>query len=301
MSGRSTCPECGTVLRIRDRSFVGRKVNCPECKTPLRIEFADRDDKFVFQRLSTADIGVVDRKSRSQRPKSSPSIPSNVTARSFFPRAINSPLMAISLVVVAVFVLIAVITMNARLRFSSGSSIAVRKVAESLGDVVEKPAPPAIEPVSISANPEPVVESSDAVATEAVISALQPENADEPLSWSPFVADFDPAESPATTPETPVPTPVKVDVKARMEQRILLYKQPKVSRRLLLIHLQEQLNVKIRYNVDELGAASLEDKVAFEKERTTLGEILKLVVDEAGWQIIIEDDGIRLTKKSEVL
>lgn len=34
---RHVCPHCSILLRIRDRTFVGKRVDCPECREPIRI------------------------------------------------------------------------------------------------------------------------------------------------------------------------------------------------------------------------------------------------------------------------
>ena len=81
-----------------------------------------------------------------------------------------------------------------------------------------------------------------------------------------------------------------------MAQKLLSYRQPKVSRRKLIVALQEQLGAPIRYDANDLGSGELDQSVAFELENTSVGDVIRHVASTANWQVIVESTGIRLTK-----
>lgn len=294
MHGRSTCPECGTILRIRDRSFVGRKVNCPECKAKLRIEATEHDEEFVFRRMTTEELVALEKKNpstKTQRGKSSPAPPE--PKRLWVTRFINSPLTATWLVLIAISSLFAVLALKPKFRFAANPTSSNTTAAQN-----GEPAPSATDHADNSVIDVPLVTIAKGAAepvaiAEPAISALEPANTDGPLAWSPIIEIKDevPEDVPVNTP------PPKIDVEAKLAQKIRLYKQPRVSRKVLIDALQEQIGVPILYDVDELGHDSLDDKVAFELENTTLGNVIQSVSDAAGWQVQIEDTGLRLTLK----
>ena len=64
--GHCSCPDCGTTLRIRDRTFVGRTVQCPECDVSLVIEL-DRDETLTA-RKPPIDKSVKPARAAANRP-----------------------------------------------------------------------------------------------------------------------------------------------------------------------------------------------------------------------------------------
>ena len=290
MSGRLTCPECGTILRIRDRSFVGRKVKCPECKVALQIEAADQDDHLVFRRLPVADIAVAEQPKQSSQSRRSQSKTAVAANRSWISRVISSPLTAIYLVMIAVISLLVVLAWNPRLRFTSRQPVPITRAPESTAESV-------VSPTAAVEDATGTNESHETDAIVALPTALDDSNCISAIEPANFAGQS--AESPIAEEKqaTPVTAPAKIDVESKLSQKIRSYKQPKISRRTMIDALQEQVGVPIRYDIEELGSDSLDDSVTFELENTTLGAVMKSVADAAGWQVVIEDTGIRLKKK----
>ena len=302
MAGRSSCPQCGTILRIRDRSFVGRRVNCPECKTSLRIEATDRDDEFITRRIAPVDRPSAEVESAGAAPTGplsakSSSRRSNVnqtgvavmapTKGAAVQRLLHSPLTVAWLLAIAVVSCVAVLALGPRFRFSAARPIVSRPVSLPPVEPVRTPDPVVEPPEDTSVPPEPQISVSAIIDDSDSLSALEPVNVEGPLPWPPVAVTSQPTE----------PPPPKIDVAAKLAQELTSYKQPKVSRRFLLEALQEQLGAQIRYDAEELGAADLDGNVSFELENTTIGEVIQTVVDAAGWQMEIEPTGLRLTRK----
>lgn len=293
MAGRSSCPECGTILRIRDRSFVGRRFNCPECKTPLRIQPANRDGEFSFRRLNEDDLAAMPVVAAGQ--KTTADKTSRISNKSRINHVLNSPWTVAILLTIAVSVLLVVLTLRPRFRLSTGKPAPIRE--PDLPQVTTSPSSPdsISDPVVPQANVmrEPPVSVVSAIAVlddSQAVSALDAEPGDETIS--PIIT------SQTGGPAEPPPPP-KVDVPGKMAQKLVSYKQPKVTRRDLLEALEEQLGAPIRYDKDNLGIPALDEKVAFELENTTVGDVIKFVADKAGWEMTVEVNGIRLQKPKD--
>ena len=297
MVSRSSCPECGTILRIRDRSFVGRKVNCPDCKTALRVEASTEDENLVIRRLTAAETTRAESGpsvSKTGRNKMTPPTP---TVHTTILSWINSPLTAAWLLAIACLSLFAIVMLTPKFRLSARPS-PVR---------TERDSP--VEPVPVSDSAKATRgESGNQIAPTEIptrilntvderpsVSALEPANVDGPLPW-PIV--FAPKEA-AVEPEMAiVPPPVKIDIESKMALKFPLYKQATpVSRRVLIEVLEEQLGAPIRYDKADLGEVNLDKTVTFELENTTMGGVIKSVADAAGWEIAIELTGLRLKRK----
>ena len=303
MSGRSSCPECGTILRIRDRTFVGRRVHCPECKTTLRIESEDDQGQFVARRLSAADLSAVAQSHRKSVGSTKSGNPDKILlptspSRLSFRRVIESPLTVAWLLGIAITSLIAVLALAPKTRFASARPVPVGKLEEA-NDPAQFVSPPqpdssreiAVEPVI----PFPEINTD---VDDQSVSAIEPTNVEGPLVDSPGPNVEDVA---GVRTDLPPPVPVKIDVEAKMSQKLVSYKQTKpVSRRDLIEALQEHLGARLLYDADELGAATLDAKVTFELENTTVGGVIKSVADTAGWEIQVEDQGLRLTRKKSL-
>lgn len=292
MTGSSSCPDCGTILRIRDRTFVGRRVSCPECKTPLRIESFDEDAGFSIRKLQPEELKSVGRGKIQNRPKQL-QVPAETKIGARLSRLLSSPLTAACLLSVGMIALFVVLRFNPRLRLFSTRTTTTRVIPESPSEPVPPTAPPALD------RPEPqTVVTADPVVSQTIddgesLSALEPANTDGPLAWPPVQM---PREQ-ETPPAPPPAAPVVIDVVGKMGQKLVSYKQPKVSRRHLIEALSEYLGAPIRYDADELGTDRLEEQVAFELKNTTVGDVIKTVADEARWQVEIETTGLRLQQK----
>lgn len=56
--GQCACPECGTALRVRDRSFVGREIPCPDCQTTILITLTNSGDVVAAPAASSSSKTV---------------------------------------------------------------------------------------------------------------------------------------------------------------------------------------------------------------------------------------------------
>jgi hypothetical protein len=296
MSGRSSCPDCGTILRIRDRTFVGRQVNCPECKTALRIESAKNDGDFLMRRLTRDEITQIRHRtdSASRIVGDKIRIPA-AEPRPFFRQLVASPLTAAWLLAFAIVSLIAVLALSPKLRFTSGRPASIRSAPET---PVEKPPETDAGPGRPDETPRP----DEALAAtprgdQASASAMEPANLDAPLPLPPG-PPAGIANIPLPEPVVPAPPPPpKVDVDAALSQKLVSFKQAKpVSRRELLELLQELLGIPVRYESTDLGISELDKKVTLELENPTVGQILKRVTEAAEWTIEVEATGVRIRR-----
>ena len=98
----------------------------------------------------------------------------------------------------------------------------------------------------------------------------------------------------------PVP-PRVIDVAALRSQKILGYEHRQATPfRVVLREVEEMVGAPIRIDEKQLGAAAdqLEKTITVKKlEQTTVGAILKAVVEQAGLAFVVERDGIRITSQ----
>ena len=142
---------------------------------------------------------------------------------------------------------------------------------------------------------QPTAPIEDQVLENIPVSAVDPANVTEthPESGGDVTVDA----MPELASEIPVLS-IKRDVKTKLAQKLTSYKQTKpVSRRDLIEALQEQLDAPILYDNDDLGTEDLDKTIKFELEKTTVGEVIQKVADLAGWDVHIEESGLRLTRK----
>lgn len=296
MSPRISCPECNTILRVRDRSFVGRKIQCPECKAPLKLEAIDRDGQLAARRLAADEQEAAkNRQPREQRIRleSAAAVPKQTPFR----RIVYSKLTVGLLLLVGVVSFVAVLKFNPRIRVSGAKPPSV-PVDTATGEPIEVPVRETPTPTPIEspqAPPTNIQIATIEIDAREAISALETDNVEGSDAGQPVAAtDGREGDNSNEEPATPAP-PKKIDIESKMAQKLVSYKQPPVSRQELLEALQEQLGVPIQYSREELGPAKLDDKISFEFQNTTIGEVVQFVVKQAGWQIVTEDQGIRLT------
>ena len=298
MTGNSSCPDCGTILRIRDRTFVGRRVSCPECKTPLKIESFDDDAGFAIRKLQPAELKHVSRRRKNQVEISSSAKPPQATFVTWLSRTLSSPLTAACLLLAGMVAFFAVLMFNPKLRIFTVRTTPVQVIPEGVPIEVETPPEPI--PLVTPAPVEPAFAEltvSSFIDDSESLSALEPANLDQPILWPPVPSGSEPVIPPTATP----PKPLAIDVVGKMAQKLVSYKQPKISRRHLIEALSEYLGAPIFYDADELGTVQLEEQVSFELKNTTVGDIIKAVADEAGWQIKVEPTGLRLIQKTPAI
>lgn len=295
--GHCSCPDCGTTLRIRDRTFVGRQVSCPECRIALVIELG-HDDILSARKLPNGNPSKSPLPLKSVVTNDGPAAPTWVDG---LRRLISSPLVLAWALALAMTTLAVVAMLRPAVRFRSpGSSVRPQ-------DADRSPAVPETIRAEHDAAQHPSLELPS--PSDPPADATTPANVSEPLSVSLTDAQQTDMESVVKPVETiavkpfpsvsPVPRPLpKIDFDAVLKQRLLSFDQAKpVSRRELIELMEEMLGVPIRYDVDELGEKNLDKLVTFKMENTTVGGILKSILDSADWEFVTEDAQIRVKLK----
>ena len=303
MSGRCSCPDCGTILRIRDRSFAGRRVSCPECKSALRISNQTDQGDFVARKLTPDELASPDNTRRSKNAPADKILLPTPPARSFIGKVIDSPLTAAWLLAIAISTLVAVLALAPKHRFAPRPS----PTTNGTDAVIESPKDQASEQKQAD---EPIAEPSTILQTASKtteneqvtisVSALEPANIDGPLPNPPNPSSVEVKQElpPAVLP----PPRPKKDIKKNLMFEFEEFKQTKpTSRRELIANLGEALDAPIEYDNDELGTDELDKKITFEfDKKVSLDDVIKAVVEPAGWQIEIEPTGLRLRRKQFV-
>lgn len=294
--GQCSCPDCGTILRIRDRTFVGREVQCPECQIKLVIRM--KDDRGYFAERPKAE---------ANRPtKAVPSLPSLKVYSTLLRRVgeiLGSPLVLAWALAIGITAFAAILILRPAVRFKAASMqeavelvtidtanrarsspeaatnvgaqtsrtdpLPVASAAQSLPDA----APPTPDPAPGVPVPVPIVVSEGVDAPHPPLAVTKPERESKPV----------------------VVTVPKVDIEDLLQQRLLKFatSQP-VTRTQMIEQIEEMVGVPIRYNRDELGEKNLERTIDISLESTTVGGVLKALLEPAGWEFVIEEMGIRL-------
>lgn len=299
--GQCSCPDCGTILRIRDKSFIGREVPCPECRITLRIEL-DHQEQLTASRLVPSVVTNSSVAPAQKRPEKTGSSarPTNRPGEPRRPK--GSPLMMAWALALAATALVIVALLRPTNRFSSTGS----------------GAPPAADPntappgVSVAPSTPPKMTdpvdagtlSSTVTETPLVVDALTPANLAEPLPFR-VASQSDGTDHPQPKPDGSVapkpiapPQPVKIDFEPLLKQRLLSFDQTKpASRRELIELVEELLGAAIHYDEAELGDKHLDKLVSFKLENTTVKGVLGAVLDPAGWDLIVEDTRLRIRLK----
>jgi hypothetical protein len=291
--GQCSCPDCGTTLRVRDRSFIGRLIDCPECQVRLVIKLDDESNLVA------------------EPPKREVEPHSPLVQRLAIPAArirsawgtklaefAHSPLVLAWALAIGVTTFAAILMLRPTVRFrtsSRDSSPSKEVTPQDHSPVVDdnQSSPPSnIEPgetIPSVTMPDP------GTSVEQTPASDPPER---PAAVVPSAETPDNAEAVAiqpAAPPTPVPAPVKVDVEALLAQRLQKFEtsQP-VTRKQIIELLEEMLGAPIQYDPEELGDKELERRISIDLETTTVGGVLKALTDAANWEFIVEGNGIRL-------
>ncbi len=294
--GHCSCPECGTTLRVRDRSFIGRQIECPECQAKLQIG-QDQDRKLIAERVKAEPV-----RKPVTRLASSKAIRAGSALGARLKGLLHSPLvLAWALAIgITAFVAILMLRPSVRLRAPAKESPPV-DVADDAKIELDLPAVPR--------QPEPA-EPAEAAPADVAVKPNEPPGQPAPEKTEPQNTGTTPADTTAATPpgnsaptEIPAevtpkpvpPAPVVIDVEALLKQRLQKFStaQP-VSRAELIELVEEMLGAPIRYNREELGEKNLDRPVSIDLETTTVGGVLKALLDPAGWDYVIENNGIKL-------
>lgn len=304
MSRRTSCPECGTILRVRDRSFVGRRVHCPECKTGLRITTSENGDDFLARRLTPDELAGKEHPSQAtDKSRADKILVTELERRTIASRLLASPLTAAWLLALAISAFVAVLALAPKHRFAPRPA-PVTPVTEPTGEVPSADDKSETKDSADSSSEDATGTNVEPPVTKETL--VSPDESTEPMP--------DPSEAPAAitedemhesdikpeaTAEAPLPPPPpKIDIAGRLAQKLVSYKQIKpVSRRDLIEAFEEHLGAPILYESDDLGASNLDQTVSFELENTTLGDVIRKVASSAGWDVLVEETGLRLSRK----
>ncbi len=300
--GQCSCPECGTTLRVRDRSFVGRVIECPDCRVKLTITLDD------------ARTLVAERAKAEPVPKSSPRLESSVARfgsalRDKISGIAQSPLALAWALAIGLTAFAAILMLRPAVRFRTPTSTGEQSPSLAVTTPADGQSSPENNPVTDATEPRPPESPSQTDANpgqtpnEPVAGTTVPEITPAPIpSVPPEVTPTDKPNTvaivPAVNPDTnlkPVPVAVKIDVDALLKQRFQKIETNRPQSRLQMIELVEELlGAPIRYDRDELGEKNLERTITINLETTTLGGVLKVIVESAGWEYVVEDNGLRL-------
>lgn len=221
--------------------------------------------------------------------------------RTVLSRILASPLTAAWLLAIAISVLVAVLALAPKYRFAP-KPIPTSPVGEDDADV---PSTAEVQPTlpesAVSDELDPGSQLPFGEETLKVIEEMT-DGAPGMPEEMPVVEESkeDANPQPQETPAEPAvpPPPPKIDIQSKLSQKLISYKQiKKVSRRDLIEAFQEHLGAPIHYEVDDLGVTNLDQPVAFELENTTLEEVIRTVAHAAGWEVHVEEAGLRLSRK----
>lgn len=289
--GQCSCPECGTILRVRDRSFIGREIECPDCQTKLIIKLTD-DRELIAERPAVEKP----KKNKPQQPTVSTAKPTTPGIATKFLDVIRSPLalawglgMGIT-AFVAIMLLRPAVRLRPPAKDPSQAVVVAPEPKPTETTTEETPAEVVPTTTQMPTDLPPKVEPSE---TSAVVDTKSTVVADPPAQnpTPPAVPEVKPEP-----PPKPIPVVVKLDIEAMLAQKLKSFEtpaQPK-SRREILELIEELLGAPIRYDADELGQKNLDRSISIDLENTTVGGVLKVLLDSAGWEYIVEDSGIRL-------
>jgi hypothetical protein len=288
--GQCSCPDCGTILRIRDRSFLGRQIECPDCQTKLVIRL-DGERELIAEHPKVEKTQKKPPVNQPIAKKAGPTLGSKLAG------VMQSPLALAWALGIGTTAFIAIMMLRPNVRF--------RKPAKDL--VAQAPLPVEVQKPD-EPKAETPIESPDKVPTalggpvkppelpaETETPSTLPPTAVDPLVEKPITPIVTPEVTPEVKPK-PVPVVVKLDLEAMLGQRLKSFEtpaQPK-SRREIIELLEELLGAPIRYTPDELGEKNLDRSISIDLENTTIGGVLKVLLDSAGWEYIVEDNGLRI-------
>lgn len=288
--GQCPCPACGTTLRVRDRSFVGRQIECPDCHAKLVLKL--NDDREFEAELFKAEVERPASRTSAPRNTAQPKASGNTRT---IADALLSPLVVAWALGIGLTAFVAIMLLRPAVRFRPPSAETTPPVAETLPDkeATEPPEKTASDSVTQPPDPMPpsIVEKPpvlDVPPTPAEVTPPVP-----PATEKPAVVVTTPAE----TPKPVVPAPPKVDLEEVLKQRLsgFVTSSKKPTRRLDVIEqLDELTGHRIKFDPQELGEKKLMQTVSISVEVTTVGALLKLVLEPAGWEYVIEDEYLRL-------
>lgn len=257
----------------------------------------DQDHKLIAERPKAEPVP-----SPARRLASSKAVRAGSAMAAKLQGILHSPLvLAWALAIgVTAFVAIMMLRPAVRLRVPNKDATAASVVKQTITEP-DTPSPEPQSPGTDSQKTTPT-EAATKVTDPSVESMAEKPQPDPVESTAPKTPPVDPPGNPAETVVSPAPIPkpalpavVVVDVESLLKQRLQKFStsQP-VSRAELLELVEEMLGAPIRYNREELGEKNLERPVSLDMESTTVGGVLKALLDPAGWEYVIENNGIKL-------
>lgn len=296
--GQCSCLECGTVLRVRDRSFVGRVIACPDCGTELLITQNDNRELVAQVPQRTANATAAARATTS---------PVRPRLRSHIEALVRSPLVLAWLLAAALTAFIAIQLLRPAVTFrpppTPGPPIPLRSSASASTETPATPSPAAVDPstpADASAEPRrvPPAESGVAMTTTpaAVPETPMTEPAVPPAPAAVPEAGPKPAPAPPRDPAPPLPAR---NIAESLQLNLVTFRTDRPNpRKTLLIQVGELAGVPIRYSVEELGAAELERAISLDLKETTVEGVLKAIAEPAGWRFELQGDAIHLSRRA---
>lgn len=293
--GHCSCPECGTTLRIRDRSFVGRQVDCPECQAKLVIS-QDAERNLIAERPREPEV----KKPAAPKKLVAPVVQASSSVGRKFGDLVRSPLVIAWALGIGITSFVAIMMLRPAVRFRPPGD---KPSPESVAKQNDPPSPVKeqnVKPLEVTPEGTSTTDANPTIPTQDSVADTRPQADVKPaeVPSAVDVANANPAATEkVTTPPPPIPVPAR-PVKIQVED---LFKQPikgfatstPKSRKELIELVEEMLGAPIRYNREELGDG-LNRTMSISLESTTVGGILKVILDSAGWDYVVEDDGIRL-------
>ena len=299
--GHCSCPDCGTTLRIRDRTFVGRTVQCPECHVALVIEL-DRDEQLAARKPPVNKPVKSTQTAAANRSAVKNDGPRAPTWTDALRGVVGSPLVMAWALGLAVTALVVVAMLRPALRFSSPGRSTRSDAAASNTITPDETNSGTNASLPPSRELPPPKESPDSQMANALTPANVPERP-VPNPAPPQQVEGGPVIKPVAAvavkpdPVTPAPPP-KIDFDLALKLRLDSIDQSKpVSRRELLEFMEEMIGAPIRYDAAELGEKNLDKQVTFKMENPTLGGLLKSILDPAGWMFVAEETQLRVKLK----
>lgn len=286
------CPRCDTTLRVKDRTYLNRPIPCPACRAVLVLAVNESEQLIATPEESAASGN----QQLSAMPSRSASATLSQCLRAWASNVTVVSWMATLLVAGMIGLLI---WRSDRPRTQGPKEIANLEYA----------ATPDEDPTASFID----LHQGPGIPLEAPRQLADPEDKAKPQPVAPVASDVDASPVDALTvvkadpPQAPqipaaaAPPAPPVDFERALSQPLAAFRQSRAIARLeLLALLEELLGAPIRYDADELGDAAkqLDEKIAFELQDITVGDVLAKVLDQTGIAYEEERDGLRLRKES---
>lgn len=289
---RCICPRCGTTLRVKDRTYLNRPVPCPSCRIPLILQLTEADQLEAVQ-AEDQEPGP-----RTKKPPDQLAIKAPPT----FARRLRGWFTNVT--VASWIATLSVAGMMGTVAFWPKRHPQRRPAATSETVASEVRGASALDTSPDRDDPE-----VSAAQVDMVDNAIEPEIETRPEPVADAEPEWPPADAALAAAVTdnvrPIPVAIApeplppVDFEAALSQPLSAFRQIQaIPRQELLDLLEELLGAPIRYDPLDLGDAAkqLEQKISFELQDITVGDVLDKVLDKTEISYDRERDGLRLRK-----